>query len=75
MFEMYPKKPHLDNVTGNFIEQVSEAGGKPLYELTPEEAREFLLMIQRNSHKHIPAVLLFLYKSSLLPSLYTYLLR
>lgn len=55
MFEMYPKKPHLDNVTGNFIEQVSEAGGKPLYELTPEEAREFLLMIQRNSHKHIPA--------------------
>lgn len=55
MFDNYPKYPHLDNVSEQFMAEIKEAGGKPLYEMTPDEARNFLLDIQTRSHKDIPA--------------------
>lgn len=55
MYDNYSKTPHLDSVTENFIEELKQAGGKPLYELTPEEARAFLLDIQTPVHKDIQA--------------------
>ncbi len=40
------KKVYLFNKVQEFVDKLQEAGGKPLYELTPEEAREVLLNIQ-----------------------------
>ena len=55
MYDNYSKAPHLDSVTENFIEELKRMGGKPLYELTPEEARKFLLDIQSGGHKEVHA--------------------
>ncbi len=39
-------KPNLIKPVKAFINKLSKAGGKPLYELTPEEARNVLLNVQ-----------------------------
>ena len=53
MTEANSKKPHLDCVTSEFIKSMQ--GGKPLYELTPDEAREFLSGLQKEHHSQIEA--------------------
>lgn len=55
MKEPSSKKPYLDKVTEIFIKEVELKGGKPLYELTPAEAREFLTNLQYQYHKNIDA--------------------
>lgn len=40
------KKLQLNKKIQNFVDELDEAGGKPLYELTPEEARQVLLDVQ-----------------------------
>ena len=55
MYDNYSKTPHVDSVTENFIEELKRMDGKPLYELTPDEARKFLLDIQSGGHKEIHA--------------------
>ena len=35
-------KPNLDNITQAFIDEIENRGGKPLYDITPDEARHFL---------------------------------
>ena len=37
------KKINLANDVETFLEEIEEREGKPLYEMTPEEDREFLL--------------------------------
>ena len=39
-------KVNLFNQVRDFVEKINEAGGKPLYELTPEEARGVLRGVQ-----------------------------
>lgn len=39
-------KVNLFSQVRDFVEKINEAGGKPLYELTPEEAREVLRGVQ-----------------------------
>lgn len=46
---------NLDKVTGDFIKTLSSKGNKPLYELQPDEARQFLLDIQNKSPIKISA--------------------
>lgn len=55
MKEPSSKKPYLDKVTEIFIKEVELKGGKPLYELTPAQAREFLTNLQYQYHKNIDA--------------------
>jgi acetyl esterase len=44
---MSPKlSPHLEPVTRQFLERVNAQGGKPLYELSPEDARAVLSGLQ-----------------------------
>ena len=43
------KKEHLLKEVKNFLETLESLGGKPLYEMTPDEARAFLLSVQRQS--------------------------
>lgn len=44
---MSPKlSPHLEPETRRFLEQVNAQGGKPLYELSPEDARKVLSGLQ-----------------------------
>lgn len=38
-----------------FVEKLESSSSKPLYELTPEEARNFLVDIQRQDYEEIPA--------------------
>lgn len=49
------KLPNLTVKTEEFIDMIEERGGRPLYELTPEEAREFLVNLQKETHKEIEA--------------------
>ncbi len=41
-------KPNLNKPIADFIGKLKKAGGKPLYELTPQEARNVLLEVQKN---------------------------
>lgn len=41
------KALNLDPVVQNFVEQIEKSGGKPLYDLTPREARQVLLSVQK----------------------------
>lgn len=41
-------KPNLTQPVAAFVDKLAKAGGKPLYELTPQEARNVLLKIQEN---------------------------
>lgn len=49
------KLPNLTRITQDFADMLEARGGKPLYELTPDDAREFLLNLQRETHKNIEA--------------------
>lgn len=49
------KNPNLSPITKTFLKDLQNRGGKPLYDLSPEEARMFLVNLQRESHKHIDA--------------------
>lgn len=55
MSEASSKSPHLDRVTQNFIKNLEARDTKPLYELTPHEARQFLVDLQRATHSEIEA--------------------
>ena len=55
MKEPSSKKPYLDKTAKIFIKEVELKGGKPLYELTPEQAREFLTNLQYQYHKDLDA--------------------
>lgn len=48
-------KPYLDNVTQAFIDNIESRGGKPLYEISPDEARQFLCNLQKEFYKPIDA--------------------
>ena len=48
-------EPHLDKITKAFIEDIQLRNGKPLYEISPEEAREFLCNLQKEFHTAIDA--------------------
>ncbi len=43
------KQPHLVQKVQNFIDVLAEKGGKPLYELTPQQARNVLLEVQQSN--------------------------
>lgn len=49
------KMPNLSPITKSFIEDLEKRGGKPLYELSPEEARMFLINLQKETYQHIDA--------------------
>lgn len=49
------KLPNLTVKTEEFIDMIEERGGRPLYELTPNEAREFLVNLQKETHREIEA--------------------
>lgn len=41
-------KNYLDSASAEFVEKIDRLGGKPIYELTPEQARQALLVLQKN---------------------------
>ena len=43
------KQPHLVQKVQDFIDGLAEKGGRPLYELTPEQVRNVLLEVQQNN--------------------------
>lgn len=55
MSEATSKSPHLDRVTKEFIDNLNSQGGKPLYEMSIEDARHFLADLQKKTYKEIPA--------------------
>lgn len=55
MPESSSKNPNLDKVTTEFIEKIEAKGGKPLYELTPNEARIFLSDVQKDNYSELAA--------------------
>lgn len=50
--------PNLDKITEKFIKEVSEKNGKPLYELSPKDARNFLSDLQKATHQELNADIL-----------------
>jgi acetyl esterase len=46
----------LEQKTKSFIEELNEQGGKPLYQLSPAEARKILEDLQSQTHVEKPAV-------------------
>ncbi len=55
MFDAFSKNPNLDKKSKEFIESLSSKISKPIYEMKPEEARLFLLDLQKETHRNIPA--------------------
>ncbi len=55
MPEPSSKKPYLDKVTKTFIEKIEACAVKPLYAITPDEAREFLSGLQKEYYSYIDA--------------------
>ena len=56
MSEPSSKLPNLNTETEEFITKIESEAAAPLYELSPIEARNFLLTIQEESlHKEIDA--------------------
>ena len=47
--------PDLSNTVKNFNDELKKRNGKPLYELTPQEARLFLINLQNETHREIDA--------------------
>lgn len=47
--------PNLNSIVEEFITELENKEAKPLYEVTPEKAREFLNELQTQNHKNIPA--------------------
>ena len=54
MSEPSSKHPYLDNIAKNFLENLDKKA-KPLYEIDPEDAREFLTFIQEKGYRDIEA--------------------
>ena len=54
MSEPSSKQPYLDNTAKTFLENLAK-NAKPLYEIDPEDAREFLTFIQEKGYKDIDA--------------------
>lgn len=48
-------EPNLSKITQEFLDDLQKRGGKPIYELPPEEARLFLINLQCETHKEIKA--------------------
>lgn len=46
---------HLDQITQVFTDDIKSRGGKPLYEISPEDAREFLCDLQKEFYTPIEA--------------------
>ena len=55
MSEPNSKLPNLNTQTEEFISELEAQNNKPLYKLTPTQAREFLQNLQRENYKEIPA--------------------
>ena len=55
MSEASSKSPNLDRVSKEFINNLEASGGKPLYEMTVDDARQFLVDLQKKTYKEIPA--------------------
>lgn len=55
MSEASSKNPHLDRVTEKFVKNLAARDAKPLYELPPQEARQFLVDLQRATRADINA--------------------
>ena len=55
MSEPNSKLPNLNTQTEEFILALEAQNNKPLYKLTPTQAREFLQNLQKESYKEIPA--------------------
>lgn len=55
MFDAFSKSPNLDKKSKEFVESLSAKTSKPIYEMKPEEARQFLLELQKETHRNIPA--------------------
>lgn len=55
MSEATSKNPHLDLISQRFIERLKALETKPLYELSPEEARAFLANLQKEDYKYLEA--------------------
>lgn len=49
------ENPNLTKDTQEFTENLAKQGGKPLYEMTPEQAREFLETLQHKDYEEIEA--------------------
>lgn len=55
MTEPNSKLPNLTTKTEGFITELEEQENKPLYELSPEEARDFLFQLQEKNYREINA--------------------
>lgn len=55
MSEPNSKLPNLNTKTEEFISELEAQDNKPLYKLTPTQAREFLQNLQKENYKEIPA--------------------
>jgi len=55
MTEPNSKLPNLNNITEEFISMLEKQDSKPLYKLTPQEARQVLNTLQNKYHKNINA--------------------
>lgn len=55
MSEPNSKLPNLNTKTEEFISELEAQDNKPLYKLTPSQAREFLQNLQKENYKEIPA--------------------
>lgn len=55
MTEPNSKLPNLTTKTEEFITELEEQDNKPLYELTPVEARDFLINLQEKTYRAIDA--------------------
>lgn len=55
MSEASSKEPHLERITTKFIKSIENKGGKPLYEMSPQDARQFLDDLQNPYHTEIDA--------------------
>ncbi len=55
MTEANSKLPNLTTKTEDFISMLENKDAKPLYKMTPEQARQFLDNLQKETQKDIPA--------------------
>lgn len=55
MTEANSKLPNLTTKTEDFISMLENKDAKPLYKMTPEQARQFLDNLQKETHKDILA--------------------
>ncbi len=55
MSEPNSKKPNLDNVSKKFLEELKNTSNTPIYEMQPDDARNFLLTLQKKYYTTIDA--------------------